>query len=423
MARLSRRHLLQGAAGLGAAGASLVAPRLSRAAVSATDLKFLFVHVYGGWDPTCIFAPSFDNPLVHMDPTAWLSQAGDIPYTDHFLRPSVSALLQTWYERTLFFNGITVPSVGHVECQKLALTGNSTGNSPDWGTCVAAAAADRFPLPHVVVTGPQYNGTYGSVVVRVGSSGETKALLDGSILSRSELGVSVPSAATEAAVDAFASARASMRRQAAAGAREAALLDTWDKALARAEILESLADAVPWDTDGSFESQLGLATDLLAGDLARVVSIQNNSFGAWDTHTDNDYRQALVLEDMFLGLLALLDTWSRTPGTHGGALSDEIVLVLLSEMGRTPALNGGEGKDHWGTTSAMLVGPGFTGNRVIGGYDDYFYGKAMDFATGELDPAGRRPAGGELGATLLAIAGADPEDYVPGHPAVTGILP
>jgi uncharacterized protein (DUF1501 family) len=46
------------------------------------------------------------------------------------------------------------------------------------------------------------------------------------------------------------------------------------------------------------------------------------------------------------------------PGHAGGLLSDEVVVVLISEMGRFPQRNTGGGNDHWTYTSAMLVGPG-----------------------------------------------------------------
>jgi uncharacterized protein (DUF1501 family) len=125
---------------------------------------------------------------------------------------------------------------------------------------------------------------------------------------------------------------------------------------------------------------------------------------------------------MFLELVPLLDTWRSTPGSQGGSLADEVVLVVMSEMGRTPQLNGGAGKDHWGTTSVLLVGPNLTGNRVIGGYGEYFYGEPIDLGSGELSATGRLAAGGELGATLLTLAGADYREYLPDHLPVEGIL-
>jgi uncharacterized protein (DUF1501 family) len=80
-------------------------------------------------------------------------------------------------------------------------------------------------------------------------------------------------------------------------------------------------------------------------------------------------------------------------------------------MGRYPSLNNSGGKDHWMTTSAMLIGGGIRGDQVVGAYDANFSGASLVPQTGELDPDGR--LGGvqieptHLGATLMALAGLD----------------
>lgn len=417
--RPSRRALLRS---LPAAAALGALPRRARATVSAQDLKFVFVHVYGGWDPTCVFAPVFDNDLVHMDPSAEPGTIGGLPFTDHPDRPSVRAFLEQWHDRTLFWNGIAVPSVGHVECQRLALTGDSTGTSPDWGTAIASGGADRFALPHVVVSGPQYNGTFGDLVTRVGMSGEMRELLDGTILARSDLAVSPPGGEAQALMDRWITERTTLRGQGATGAAQAAMYAAYSAAQGRADVLESLADSVPWDTDGTFLSQLDLAASLVSQGLARVVSVQNERFGNWDTHADNDPRQSLALELLFERLGVFVETLALTPGQYGGSVLDETVVVVVSEMGRTPQLNGGRGRDHWGTTSAMLLGPGITTDRVVGAYGPYFYGEAVDYASGELSASGRLVAGGDFGATLLTLAGMDSSELLPDHPPVEGVL-
>ena len=51
-------------------------------------------------------------------------------------------------------------------------------------------------------------------------------------------------------------------------------------------------------------------------------------------------------------------------------IRDKLVIVMQSEMGRTPNYNKGDGKDHWSIGSIMFLGPGINGNRVIGKTDD-----------------------------------------------------
>ena len=48
-------------------------------------------------------------------------------------------------------------------------------------------------------------------------------------------------------------------------------------------------------------------------------------------------------------------------------LQDKILLVCCGEMGRTPKLNKGGGRDHWGRLAPlMFYGGGSRGGRVIG---------------------------------------------------------
>ena len=51
-------------------------------------------------------------------------------------------------------------------------------------------------------------------------------------------------------------------------------------------------------------------------------------------------------------------------------IRDELVVVIQSEMARTPHYNKGNGKDHWSIGSIMFIGSGIEGNRVVGKTDE-----------------------------------------------------
>ena len=72
--------------------------------------------------------------------------------------------------------------------------------------------------------------------------------------------------------------------------------------------------------------------------------------------------------------------------------------------------------------TAMVVGPNFTTGRVVGGYDDGYYGRNIDLGTGELDDGGRMLSAEAFGATLLAAADVDPGEYIMDADPITGIL-
>ena len=91
---------------------------------------------------------------------------------------------------------------------------------------------------------------------------------------------------------------------------------------------------------------------------------------------------------------------------------DETVVVVLSEMGRTPHLNAGRGKDHWSHTSVMLCGGGVSGGRVIGGYSDVYTGQPVDPATGAVTDSGIQLSPETLGASLLHLGGVSLDEGV-----------
>jgi uncharacterized protein (DUF1501 family) len=59
-------------------------------------------------------------------------------------------------------------------------------------------------------------------------------------------------------------------------------------------------------------------------------------------------------------------------------IRDQLVLVNQSQMGRTPNYYAGNGKDHWSIGSAMFLGRGIKGNRVIGSTDEKQFAKPLD---------------------------------------------
>ena len=86
-------------------------------------------------------------------------------------------------------------------------------------------------------------------------------------------------------------------------------------------------------------------------------------------------------------------------------IADKVIVLVGSEFGRTPYYNEDLGKDHWPITSMMLMGPGITGGRVIGGTDDEFLARTVDPVTLALDPSGVHITPAHINAALRELAG------------------
>jgi hypothetical protein len=136
-------------------------------------------------------------------------------------------------------------------------------------------------------------------------------------------------------------------------------------------------------------------------------------YDGWDTHTRNfpilkDYNLP-QFDQTLSALLADLD---------GRGLLDETLIVVLSEMGRTPRVNPAGGRDHWTFCfSVFLAGAGLRGGSVCGASD----GHAAFVKDRPVRPA-------DICATVYHCLGIDPDLPVPDragrpHPVAQGGQP
>jgi hypothetical protein len=88
------------------------------------------------------------------------------------------------------------------------------------------------------------------------------------------------------------------------------------------------------------------------------------SIGQFDSHNNNDTDQMKLIPEFLAGIAYLVRRAEELK------IREKLVVVVQSEMGRTPTYNNGNGKDHWSIGSIMFLGQGIKGNRVIGATDE-----------------------------------------------------
>ena len=119
----------------------------------------------------------------------------------------------------------------------------------------------------------------------------------------------------------------------------------------------------------------------LASFKAGVCVSANLDIGQFDSHANNDADQMKLIPEFLAGIAYLL----RRAGEL--KIREQVVVVVQSEMGRTPDYNAGNGKDHWSIGSAMFLGKGIKGNRVLGATDEKQFAVPFDPKTLKTDKA------------------------------------
>jgi hypothetical protein len=117
-------------------------------------------------------------------------------------------------------------------------------------------------------------------------------------------------------------------------------------------------------------------------------------YDAWDTHQRN---HAILKDNKLPGLDQTYSALMQDLADRG--LLDETLVVIMSEMGRTPRLNGSAGRDHWTYCySVMLSGAGIRGGSVYGASDAHAaYVKDRPVSTADIC------------ATIYECLGIDPD--------------
>ena len=417
----SRRSLVFGAGALG-----LLGPAARARAGGAR--RVVVVLANGGWDVSfCmdpkegseeIDGPELDEEADDPDDREALQTFSGIPImTNAVKRPAVTTFFERWGSQTVVHNGIHVGSIVHDFCRYHMLTGTGSPLNPDFAAITGAVHGADRPLGSVDTSGLSLSGPLAATTGRVGARGQLTMLLDpvGSTLQAPAFtGNSypgfVPDASEQALLETFLAGRAEVMERSSGGhPNSAAKFAALAESASRAERLREDTDLVVGDivlgAQPTLSDTIDLTVGLLARDTCRAITLDSGSI--WDTHTKNSLQHGNY-QQMFTALNGLLDGLSAE-----GLLSDTLV-VVVSEMTRTPRMNADLGKDHWPHTSALLIGAGVSGGRVVGATTETLESLPVDFATGLATPNGSLCKHDNFVAGVLKMLEIDPGEWLPG---------
>lgn len=409
---ISRRDLLRYGGGLAGLAALTSLPRPLRAGESAKNL--LIVFAYGGWDPTYLFDPRPEISEVDTPKGEW-QQYGALDLWRTSGTANVRRFFRDWADRAAVLNGIAVNSLVHEECAQRILTGASTVERADIGARVADLAGRSAPLPYHVMGGNAKLVGLESIAGTSGYSNQLSSLVTPSFAYSTTATPLQPSPGEAALVESYLSARAdalarSSGTQGSAGQR----LADYRASLARAAQIQASAQDNLLSDQGAFGDYdyHTRAVRMLAEGFSKTALLTDG--GYWDTHYGNDQQSSLynALFSDLNEIMAALD---------GYGIVDDTVILVISEMGRSPQLNAQGGKDHWPYTSAMVIGPTVRSGMVLG-TDDVLQQAPIDLVTGAPDAEGRALVADDLLATVTALVGLDPVALYPDGEVIDAVV-
>ena len=376
--KTKRRNFIKGMLAAGAGG--VMGLRLPVAL--GTDYRdysgklLVSVQARGGWDPTCFCDPKTNTPgepiINHWAETDETRQAGNIPYAPF---ADNETFFGKHHARMLVINGIDMQTNAHDIGTVHTWTGRTSESFPTLSAVHAAHNAPDAALA-CVSFGAYTRGAALLPVAGFGTGGSSATRQLAAIANPAQGGyLHEADWANIRRYHGKTTARLRAREDLvpAASRTRAAFESAFAGEGGLAEFVASLnriGSGEPWGAAiAAFKSGVSVSADLV--------------YGGFDTHGNNDERQARLLA----GLATRVDELWQRAEEHGFA--DRLVVIIGSEFSRTNYYNGNDGKDHWpvGSLVVMENNQPWT-DHVVAATDELHFARPIDPLTLEPDPGG-----------------------------------
>lgn len=368
---MRRRDFLKlcGAAGLGYAapvGLPPLAAEPSRSEPRPYDGPYYIVfNASGGWDTTYMMDPKGINEINRLYKEGDILTQGNLrfaPIAAHIeAGMSNEDFFKKYDDELLVFNGLDYSVNNHSPCSRYMATGKLDSLAyPTFAALVAACKGPEAPL--AFLTFGQYSAT-GNLVPMA----RVPYLNSLNLLANAD---AVHGVAQHSYHDEFVLSRIerTLKEQSETRVSQVRLprVERAQNMLYAAQLnSKALQRVTPFVPKISPKERLSQQADIaLASFKAGVCVSANLSIGQFDSHNNNDPDQMKLIPELLAGIDYVMTKAEELK------IREKLVVVMQSEMGRTPTYNKGNGKDHWSIGSIMFMGPGVEGNRLIGATDE-----------------------------------------------------
>lgn len=392
---MDRRDFLKlcSVAGLGVASSQLPGTIVDATAAPSFGKFVVFVNAGGGWDHTLVGNPKGNVPTSE----GWVVNEGfapgDIGQAGNLIYAPIgenAAFFNDFYQYMTVINGIDCETNGHDTGQLNTWSGRLQQQTPCLAALIAAVHGGVKPLSFITNGG--YDSTNGVPVAKTRLGGNPSQLFPLIYPNTINVGndlTDIENRTTFHTPETFQRIM-KMRQE-----RLQVMTDTqnlprlkksmnllYTSRLGMAE-LKKIVDYLPDPIGQGMAAQANVALAAWAAGLCQTATMSTGGFDTHGPNTDDD--QANRLTTLFNGVRALLTRASELN------MLDQLLVIVGSEFGRTPAYNDQGGKDHWSVGELIVIDPSgeiAPGNRLIGGTDEFGRYLKIDPASLQLDDGG-----------------------------------
>jgi len=362
MARMQRREFLNLGARL--AGGALLSSRVAFGRTDERKSRFVLIIMRGALDGLATVAPYGDRDYARLRGEFALRAPGEaggaLPLNGFFgLHPSLGFLQQCYAARELtVFHALASPyrERSHFDGQDVLENGSPRAHALQSGWLNRALA--RVPGPAQREAGVALGQNVplvmrGPAEVTSWSASKLGALDEDTLARITDLYAGdtllAVRLADALAADAIASADGG-------GTAAAVMPDTAARAMSASG---TPPPARPAQANGArYAEVVRAAAGFLRQEAGPRVAMFDTT--GWDTHANEGAAQGQLA-----ARLAALDQGLATLKQELGPVWSDTAVLLVTEFGRTAAINGTRGTDHGTATAALLVGGAVAGGRVI----------------------------------------------------------
>lgn len=325
---------------------------------------YIVFNASGGWDTTYLMDPKGVDGVNRLYTEGDILTAGSLrfaPNAKHIEKGLSNEDFFTKYGPELrVLNGLDLSVNNHTPCERYMASGKLDSLAyPTFAALVAACHGRDAPL--AFLTFGNYSAT-GNIV----PMSRVPYLQSLKLLAKAD---SIEGVDQHPYHEAFVADRIerTLERQFEARVAEARLprVERSQNMLYSAQVnSKALQRVVPFIPKSPAKERVAQQADIaLAAFKAGVCVSANLSIGQFDSHNNNDKDQMKLIPELLAGIEYTLQRAEELQ------IREKLVVVMQSEMGRTPTYNNGNGKDHWSIGSMMFLGRGVAGNCVIGATD------------------------------------------------------